>query len=239
MILIIGDSHVIRMRKTLNSDARIKECAWYQDKTPPADHIPSECPEEHILSSGHFSEPVYFAFHKGRHAWGSDKLINEVYPCIKKVVKDDTIILPEFGYIDCKVQLVKHQNPEEAVTKYMDTFLNAFPNNKIRFIEPIPQFINNLGSGPDIYDFKDRYPMHKAFVYHLRKQSEERGLEKPFSPEEIFGVDKFDESYECHECAYCHEPQSIGMRWDHLKAQYNKQLLDHILSHYVTPIEQN
>lgn len=145
------------------------------------------------------------------------------------MVKKNTFIFPSFGYIDSKVQLVKHKNPKEAVEKYVNGFLDTFPNNKIRFVEPIPQFINNLGTGPDICDFKDRYPMHKEFVLHLRELLHKLNLDEPISPEKIFGVDKFDESYECHECDYCLDLTSLGIKWDHLKPEYNKQILDAIL----------
>lgn len=215
------------MRKTLEFDIRVKECAW-KDGDQIDNGFDFRCPEEHILQGGGLDN-VYFSFHKGRHAWGSSRILNELYPCIKNIVTKETIIVPEFGYIDSKVQLVKYKDPEEAVTRYIDGFLSTFPENKIRFLEPIPQFINNLGTGPDIYNFEDRYPMHKAFVANLRKQCNERGLDDPISPEKLFGVDKFDESYECHDCDYCLEPTSVGIKWDHLKKQYNKQLLDYIL----------
>jgi hypothetical protein len=226
--LIIGDSHVIRIRRCLPYDIRVNECNWGDDR--PAEYDKPTCEYEHLLKGAELPEDVYFSAHKGRNAWTSHTVLNELNPCIKKVVTDDMLIFPFFGYIDAKIQLVKYKDPEEAVIKYINTFLKEFPNNKIRFIEPIPQFINNLGTGPDIYDFKDRYPMHKEFVYHLRKQCLERGLEAPISPENIFGVDKFDESYECHECDYCLSKESQGIKWDHLKNKFNKKLLDEILS---------
>lgn len=227
--LIIGDSHVIRMRRCLSYDIRVDECYWGEDDKPENWKEPV-CEYEHLLKGAGLPEDVYFSAHKGRNAWTSHRLFSELNPCIKKIVTDDMLILPAFGYIDAKIQLVKYKDPEEAVTRYIDTFLNEFPNNRIRFIEPIPQFVNNLGTGPDIYNFEDRYPMHKEFVYHLRKQCEERGLESPISPEKVFGVDKFDESYECHECEYCLSPESAGIKWDHLKDEFNKKMLDAVLS---------
>ena len=227
--LIIGDSHVIRIRRCLSYDIPVKECYFPGDKNPES-WQKSECEYEHLLKGGGLYEDVYFSAHKGRNAWTSHRLFNELNTCIKKVVTDSMTIFPFFGYIDAKIQLVKYKDPEEAVNRYIDTFLKEFPNNPIKFIEPIPQFINNIGTGPDIYNFEDRYPMHKDFVYHLRKQCLERGLPKPISPEKIFGVDKFDESYECHECDYCLLPESIGIKWDHLKEEFNKKLLDAILS---------
>ena len=226
--LIIGDSHIIRLRKTLPYDIPVDECYWGGEPYPKNYKIPT-CDYEHLLRGGGLKEKVYFSAHKGRHAWGSNIILNELCQCIKEVVKRNTFIFPSFGYIDSKVQLVKHKNPKEAVERYVNGFLDTFPNNKIRFVEPIPQFINNLGTGPDIYDFKDRYPMHKEFVLYLRELLHKLNLDEPISPEKIFDVDKFDDSYECHECDYCLDPTSLGIKWDHLKPEYNKQLLDAIL----------
>jgi len=229
--LIIGDSHVIRMRRSLKNDIQVNECFWGENV--PDGYEKSKCDWEHLLKVGGLGKEVYFSAHRGRNAWTSHVVLNELNPCIKKIVKDDMVILPSFGYIDAKIQLVRYKDPEETVDKYINTFLNEFPNNKIKFVEPIPQFINNLGTGPDIYNFEDRYPMHKEFIFHLRKQCEERGLEKPISPEEILGVDRFDESYECHECDYCLSPESEGIKWDHLKEIFNKKIIDKILSELI------
>lgn len=233
MLLIIGDSHVFRLRLSLPYDIPVKECywPWFHDPDQP-NYKKSTCEYEHILQAAGLPMDVYFSGHKGRHAWGSMKMIETLFPCIEEVVKDDTLILPFFGYIDAKIQLVKYNDAKEAVIKYVDSFVNKFPNNKIVFIEPIPQFINNIGTGPDIYDFEDRYPRHKEFVHYLREECKERGLPEPISPEKILGVDKFDESYECHECAYCLSPESVGIKWDHLKVKYNKELLEGILKEF-------
>lgn len=230
-IMIIGDSHIIRMRKTLRLDIPVNECYW--DKEPyPENYEKPTCAYAHVFQGGYLSEDVYFSSHHGRSAWSSSKVFNEMNPCLKKIIKDDTLILASFGYIDCKVQLVNFKDAEKTVIRYMDEFQKAFPNNKIRYIEPIPQFVNNLGTGPEIFDFKDRYPMHRDFIYYLKKHSKERGLEAPISPERLLGVDKFDESYECHDCAYCLSPESTGIRWDHLKAYYNNKILKDIFSQY-------
>jgi hypothetical protein len=74
--------------------------------------------------------------------------------------------------------------------------------------------------------------MHKAFVAALRDQCKIRGLEDPISPEQILGVDKLDESFECHECEYCLYPSSAGILWDHLKVEYNRMIFDEILRQY-------
>lgn len=226
--LIVGDSHVIRIRHVLQHDIKAEECFWPQEfEKKPDNYVESKCDWEHLLKGGGLKDNVYFSAHRGRNAWGVGRLLNEICPCIKESVVDkDTTILPFFGYIDAKIQLVKYKDPEEAVKRYVDVFLTEFPNNKIRFIEPIPQFINNIGTGPDIYNFEDRYPMHKEFIFYLRKECSERGLETPIQTGEMLGVDKFDESYECHECPYCLETPEI--KWDHLKKEYNKIILNGI-----------
>ena len=81
----------------------------------------------------------------------------------------------------------------EHSTKITQGLLKRFEQViKIRFIEPIPQFINNIGTGNSIFNFSDRYPMHKEFVFHLREKCKELNLPVPLSPEKIFEVDKFE-----------------------------------------------
>jgi hypothetical protein len=231
-LFIIGDSHTIRLRLAGGNDVPVKECYWQDYLSSPENYEKPKCDYEHLLKGDNFPVESYFSGHMGMPAWGSFKVLNELNLCLKEVIKPDMLLLPWFGYIDAKIQLVKWKDPKEAVIRYMDAFFTTFPNNKIRFMEPIPQFINNIGTGSDIYNFEDRYPMHKEFVKHLREQSKIKGLEEPISPEKIFGVDKFDESYECHECNYCLGPEGIGVKFDHLKPEFNKILLDAIMLEY-------
>ena len=228
-IFLIGDSHVFRLRLTVPYDLPVNECYWAQEPYPDGYQKPT-CEYEHLLRAGGVTQEIYFSGHKGKSAYSSSHFFNVTNPCIRKVINKDTIILPFFGYIDAKIQLVKYQNPEEAVKKYVDGFVEGFPDNRIRFIEPIPQFINNIGTGNSIYNFEDRYPMHKEFIYHLNKYCKELGLEDPISPAKILGVDKFDESYECHECDYCLSPEGLGVKFDHLKPEFNKTILDAIIA---------
>ena len=158
-LLIIGDSHVIRLRRSLSYDIPVKKCQWVSGK----------CDWEHVLQAGGVSDTVYFSAHRGRNAWTSKKVLEEINPCLKDIANEGVEVAAAFGYIDAKIQLVRYKDAKETVKKYVDGFLNFFPNNKVTFIEPLPQFINNLGTGPDIYDFKDRYPMHKEFVHYLNE----------------------------------------------------------------------
>jgi hypothetical protein len=234
-IFIFGDSHVIRLWKSRGLQAEVDEC-YFPDMHPrkplPKNYTPSSCEYEHIYTGVNLPVDVFFSYHKGKCAWNVTKILNELHPCIKKIIPQDTIILPYFGYMDAKTYLTMYSDPEETVNRYMDSIKENFPNNPVRFIEPIPQFVRNIGSGTGLRNFEERYPMHKRFVAELRKQSEIRGLEEPISPEKILGVDKFDESYECHECEYCLYPSSAGILWDHLKVEYNRIIFDEILNQY-------
>ena len=234
-LLLIGDSHIIRFRKTLKYDIPASECVPNQDANihnlPQwSKNINFTCGNyEHLIKVGGFSEDLYFSHHQGRHAWGSSIIFDKLNPCLKEVAKKVDIIIPAFGYIDSKIQLVKYKNPEDTAKKYVDGVLNSFPNKKIIFLEPIPQFVNNLGTGPDIYDFDERYRMHQAFVKSLRKESESNNLGLTISPEKILGIDYLDSKYECHECDYCLYPENKNVKLDHLKNKYNKIIIDEVL----------
>jgi hypothetical protein len=234
--LIIGDSHILRLMKVLEKNQRIiPECFFpFENNDVSAENYePSLCKYSHTCKVVNLPFELKMSFHKGVSAWKSKEIIEKINPCIKKIVNEDTVIFPAFGYIDSKIQLVTHKNPEEVVKRYVDAYLENFPNNKIRFIEPLPQFINNLGSGSQIFNFEDRYPNHLAFTNYLKEYCNEMGLDKPISQSDILGVDKLDESFECHDCAYCFEEQSIGMRWDHLKVKYNELIINKIIEKIV------
>lgn len=227
-ILIIGDSHTFRMVNSIDQEY-IDYCKW--NNTESAGSINSKCDAYHITKSYNLPIDIYFSGHKGRSAYSYSFI--DGFPCIKENLSDDTIVLPFFGYIDIKNLLPTHKNTKEAVSKYIKNNLDFFKNNKIRFIEPIPQFINILGTGNVLLPFEDRYPYHIEFINELRKQSEENGLEKPINTESIFEIDKFDESYECHDCISCNDPVNKNVKLDHLKIEFNRKIVDKIVKEYM------
>ena len=219
----------------MGGQAELDECYFpymHPDKPLPNNYKKSLCEYEHIYAGKDLPIDIFFSYHKGKCAWNVSKILNELNPCIKKIIPEEAIVLPFFGYMDAKTYLVKYKNPREAVLHYMDSVQKAFPKNEIRFIEPIPQFIRDIGGGTGLMKFEDRYPMHKAFVEELRKECEIREFDEPISPEKLFNVDKFDESFECHECEYCLYPSSSGILWDHLKNEHNKTIFEEILNQY-------
>ena len=234
-IFIFGDSHVIRLWKSRGNQAELDECYFpymHPDKPLPENYQKSLCEYEHIYEGRDLPVDLFFSYHKGKCAWNVPKILNELNPCIKRIIPEEATILPYFGYMDAKTYLTKYKDPEDTVVKYMDSIKENFPNNPVRFIEPIPQFVRDIGGGIGLMPFQERYPMHKRFVAELRKQCEIRGLKEPISPEKILGVDKLEELYECHECEYCLYPSSAGILWDHLKVEYNKMIFDEILNQY-------
>jgi hypothetical protein len=234
-IFIFGDSHVIRLWKSRGNQAELDDCYFpymHPNKPLPKNYKKSLCEYEHIYAGKDLPVDLFFSYHKGKCAWNVPNILNELNPCIKRIIPEDTTILPYFGYMDAKTYLTKYKDPESTVIKYMDSIQEAFPKNKIRYIEPIPQFVRNIGGGTGLVNFEERYPMHKEFISALREQCKIRGLEDPISPEKILGVDKLDESFECHECEYCLYPSSAGILWDHLKVEYNKMIFDEILNQY-------
>ena len=202
-IFIFGDSHVIRLWKSRGNQAELDDCYFpymHPNKPLPKNYKKSLCEYEHIYAGKDLPVDLFFSYHKGKCAWNVPNILNELNPCIKRIIPEDTTILPYFGYMDAKTYLTKYKDPESTVIRYMDSIQEAFPKNKVRYIEPIPQFVRNIGGGTGLVNFEERYSMHKEFISALRKQCKIRGLEDPISPEKILGVDKLDESFECHEC---------------------------------------
>jgi len=224
-LLIIGDSHTLRLSRSHDEDW-VHECLW--DQNGP---VNTECIENHLRKSANLPATVFYSGHKGKTGYRGSYYEDKKYPCLENFTNEDFLILPWFGYIDIKqfIPLDEFSGAEESVTKYLDKTLNFFKNNKIRFIEPLPQFVNGLGTGSPILSFEQRQQPYLDFLYHLNKQCEERGLEKPISIEKILGVDRLYDYHECHECRDCLDPQFINSKLDHPKKEYFTQILDGIL----------
>jgi hypothetical protein len=112
-------------------------------------------------------------------------------------VKDDGIIMPWIGYVDIRQFLPKYKNARVVVQKYVDSFIEAYPNSKIKFIEPLPQFTEMLmkyeGFNP-YYSYEDRLEQSNDFIKELRAYCLSRGLPEPVPQQKIYdlvGVSEF------------------------------------------------
>lgn len=227
-LLFIGDSHTLRLRLVYDSKYP-NNCNWFDRK-----NITSSCVNVHIeMARDKISkfDNIYFSGHKGRTGYRFDSFVDE-YPCLDSYVNDETLVLPFFGYIDVKGELPKYKNPEETAKMYVDNIVKFFNKNQIQFIEPIPQFINDLGFSPSdgLFPLSDRYPLHTQYISALRKEVASHGLKEPISIEKILGTDLLNEEYECHDCLDCLSPKYSAIKLDHLKYKYNKIILDEILN---------
>jgi hypothetical protein len=112
-------------------------------------------------------------------------------------IKNGELIMPWAGYVDIRQFLPKYKNADLIVKKYVEEFINFYDKSVIRFIEPLPQFTEMLlkyeGIHPS-YSYEERLEQNRIFIDSLRKYSEEYGLQKPISQEEIYkavGVQEF------------------------------------------------
>lgn len=249
MLFIVGDSHTLRLRNSFEDNYqnfKYKEpeyCNWTSEDyltlknknssygTPVK--INSECKDVHLSLYKNYDKEIAFSGHPGATGYSSTYSKGE-YPCIKKIINENSIIIPFFGYIDVKAHLPHTHNAEEAVIKYIENTIKFFDNKKnIKFLEPLPQFINALGGGFPNYEFDIRFKYYEEYKYYLRKYLKEYNFENPMSTEEIFKTDRFDESYECHDCVDCLRPQFREKKLDHLKPEFNKKILDYIVKKFL------
>jgi hypothetical protein len=229
MLYSIGDSHQFRL--AWSSDTHpLTYCNWSQEPFPPNNNFPdpSDCAEYHVCVSSGLREKIYFSGFKGATAYSSTYTDGR-YPCVLKTLDKDFTVLPSFGYIDIKAHLPHQKNTEEAVSRYVNKTLSFFKGYNIQFVDPIPQFVNPLGSGHPNYDFDDRFPYYEEFKYFLKKYVKDQGLSNPISIENILGVDRFDESFECHDCPDCEREKAHGSKLDHLKKPYSQKIVNGIL----------
>jgi hypothetical protein len=250
MLFIVGDSHTLRLRNSAekfqdNKYIPSKYCDWTstdyltvnQNKNHPGAgtqiKVSSQCKSSHLSMYKTNNKKIAFSGHPGGTGYSSTYSQGE-YPCIKKIIDKNSIIMPFFGYIDVKAHLPHTHNTEEAVIRYIERTVKFFDNDKnIKFLEPMPQFVNALGGGYPNYEFDIRFKYYEEYKYYLRKYIKHYKLESPISTEDIFQTDRFDESYECHDCIDCLRPQFIDKKLDHLKPEFNKTILNHIVKNFL------
>lgn len=248
MLFIVGDSHTLRLRNSFDERQDFKyvqssDCHWTsEDYLTKKNEMPgkgtairldSKCKEVHLSMYKNNDKKIAFSGHPGGTGYSSTYSQGE-YPCIKKIINEDSVIMPFFGYIDVKAHLPHTHNPEEAVIRYIERTIQFFNNKKnIKFLEPLPQFVNVLGGGYPNYEFDIRFKYYEEYKYYLRKYIKQYNFEDPISTEEIFQTDRFDESYECHDCIDCLRPQFIDKKLDHLKPEFNEKLLNHIVKKFL------
>lgn len=111
-------------------------------------------------------------------------------------IKDDgNIIMPWLGYVDIRQYLVKYKDADYIVKKYVDDFIQAYPNSIIQFIEPLPQFtkmwMKYEGFNID-YSYEDRQEQNSLFLKELRSYCKKLNLPEPIKQEDIYKVLKTD-----------------------------------------------
>ena len=106
-------------------------------------------------------------------------------------VKDDGLIMPWVGYVDIRQFLPKYKDASIVVKKYVDDFRSAYPNSKLKFIEPLPQFTEMLmkyeGFNP-YYSYEERLEQNHNFITELRLYCKEVGLPEPVSQQKIYDI---------------------------------------------------
>jgi hypothetical protein len=112
-------------------------------------------------------------------------------------IKDDGIVMPWLGYVDIRQFLARHKNADEVAKKYVEEVIKNYPNSKIWFIEPLPQFTEMLlkyeGISPS-YTYEERQEQNSIFIEALNLYCSKNNLLKPISQQEMYsalGVDKF------------------------------------------------
>ena len=78
------------------------------------------------------------------------------------------IILVHFGEVDIRRKLPKYNNAEETAKKYIEKTLDHFKNNRVIFVQPAPQALDELtyefqSSEKEIYFLSERIKQQRIF----------------------------------------------------------------------------
>ena len=112
-------------------------------------------------------------------------------------VRDNGLIMPWLGYVDIRQHLPKYNNVELIIKKYVDDIILNYPNSKLKFIEPLPQFTEMLMKYEgfnEYYSYEDRIHQNNLFISSLRSYCKHLKIEEPISQHKIYesvGVTRF------------------------------------------------
>jgi hypothetical protein len=129
---------------------------------------------------------ITYCSEQGKTAWAFDY---SKYDILQNLNSSD-VIIPWLGYVDIKNRLPKTLNTDECVLRYMNKTFDYFPNNRIIFMEPFPQFKVYMGKNTGGYvPYDERLLQHNIFVESLHKYCEKFGLDKPVPITKIINLD--------------------------------------------------
>ena len=89
-VLIIGDSHTLRLASSDPQETWQKYCVWGKDDDPKT--TTSKCLTNHLRFSKHNDFEIYFSGHRGKTGYKAEYYKDEVYPCFKDIIKIDAVM---------------------------------------------------------------------------------------------------------------------------------------------------
>jgi hypothetical protein len=114
---------------------------------------------------------------------------------------NNLVVLAIFGECDIRNYLPKYNNAKEVVEQYVNKTKEAFPNNRIIFVEPMPQVIN-LHKLDSKHTFENRLKQQNKFYEALSTHDIEI-----LKMSDSIGIDRledwhtFDQQHLSDECA--------------------------------------
>lgn len=169
---------------------------------------PNKFHKENIISSG-------VEVHRPDMNWETVVTFEEV--------EESDIILLWIGYVDIRQWLPKYKNADEVAKNFVESAISYFKNKTIRFIEPLPQFVETIMKYEGLhekYSYEERLEQNEAFIESLRKYCKENNLMSPVSQKDIY--DAIGENKLTASMTHNFAPHPV----DGLKPEYNKKIYD-------------
>jgi hypothetical protein len=242
-ILIIGDSHTQKLSycidnviiKNIHNEKYVYSEQQYRSMYQNKNNEYSRMHDSLFLFKNDNVE-LYISGHPGRSAlnFNYDEFGSGAQKEILNLSIDKSFtVMPWLGYIDIRnwipqKNINSYKNSKEVVKIYVDNTLKKFSNNKVIFIEPLPQFITyitsrwmNFSSDP-ANEFEERYQSHLDFVQELKEYCLELNLPEPISPSKILDTDMIE--------TYMQPKKPIKLFLnDHMTEEYYEKILFSIL----------
>lgn len=176
-VTLIGDCHTARILEHWNPETcPVAFQAWGKGGTSAWHAEPKVLAERMEKSSATETQPIYVPFRESLFL-----RFNEI--------KDQDLIIVWIGYVDARQYLPKYDNADEVIKKCIERFLEYFKGTEVRFMEPLPQFLDMLMKEKGLheeYSFEQRLEQNNKVIAAIKKYSKAFGLQDPITQEQIF-----------------------------------------------------
>lgn len=155
-VYLIGDCHTTQIARVHKKEDNIDLFAWGKGGMS-AWQIP-----EYLKTPDELSSVVFNSY--------DEEIVNRIGD-----IPDNSNIFVWLGYIDNKNMLPRYNDVEKTVKRMFHAMNMKYPNARVRYIEPLPQFVDPIyveSENREKFSYEERKAANDAFVNELNRCAE-------------------------------------------------------------------